>query len=134
MAPGTRCRAWCITPTEPEQYASADYRRELAAHGMVCSMSRKGDCWDAVAGLVLFGDGVFLSDEASGSGYTSTCAITQRRPRSVTLFDGKIVFRPIETPAGPRFQLEGTASPGRLLGVEDAGVPNGVSPGGQPVW
>jgi putative transposase len=28
------------------QYASADYRRELAAHGMVCSMSRKGDCWD----------------------------------------------------------------------------------------
>lgn len=28
------------------QYASADYRRELAEHGMVCSMSRKGNCWD----------------------------------------------------------------------------------------
>ena len=28
------------------QYASADYQRELAAHGIICSMSRKGDCWD----------------------------------------------------------------------------------------
>ena len=28
------------------QYASHDYRAVLDAHGMVCSMSRKGDCWD----------------------------------------------------------------------------------------
>jgi transposase InsO family protein len=28
------------------QYASADYQHELATHGVVCSMSRKGDCWD----------------------------------------------------------------------------------------
>ena len=28
------------------QYAARDYRRLLAAHGMLCSMSRKGDCWD----------------------------------------------------------------------------------------
>ncbi len=28
------------------QYASDDYRRTLSAHGIVCSMSRKGDCWD----------------------------------------------------------------------------------------
>ena len=27
-------------------YASDDYRRMLAVHGLVCSMSRKGDCWD----------------------------------------------------------------------------------------
>jgi putative transposase len=27
-------------------YASGDYRRALAAYGMVQSMSRKGDCWD----------------------------------------------------------------------------------------
>ena len=27
-------------------YASGDYRRALATHGMKCSMSRKGDCWD----------------------------------------------------------------------------------------
>ena len=28
------------------QYASHDYQRALDAHGMVCSMSRKGNCWD----------------------------------------------------------------------------------------
>jgi putative transposase len=28
------------------QYASGDYRRALKAHGMVCSMSRRGNCWD----------------------------------------------------------------------------------------
>lgn len=27
-------------------YASEDYQKALKAHGMVCSMSRKGDCWD----------------------------------------------------------------------------------------
>jgi transposase InsO family protein len=27
-------------------YASADYRKALAAKGIECSMSRKGDCWD----------------------------------------------------------------------------------------
>jgi transposase InsO family protein len=28
------------------QYASGEYRRALAARGIVCSMSRRGDCWD----------------------------------------------------------------------------------------
>ncbi|MSP30875.1 MAG: hypothetical protein EXR09_10675 [Acetobacteraceae bacterium] len=28
------------------QYASHEYHRLLDAHGMLCSMSRKGDCWD----------------------------------------------------------------------------------------
>lgn len=28
------------------QYASGDYRKALDQHGMLCSMSRKGDCWD----------------------------------------------------------------------------------------
>lgn len=28
------------------QYASGDYQKQLSAHGIVCSMSRKGDCWD----------------------------------------------------------------------------------------
>lgn len=28
------------------QYAGHDYRQQLAAHGMVCSMSRKGNCYD----------------------------------------------------------------------------------------
>ena len=28
------------------QYASRDYQEALAQHGIVCSMSRRGDCWD----------------------------------------------------------------------------------------
>jgi transposase InsO family protein len=28
------------------QYASDDYQKELERRGIVCSMSRKGDCWD----------------------------------------------------------------------------------------
>jgi putative transposase len=28
------------------QYASHDYQRILRKHGIICSMSRKGDCWD----------------------------------------------------------------------------------------
>ena len=28
------------------QYASHDYQRELGKRGLICSMSRKGDCWD----------------------------------------------------------------------------------------
>src|SRR5216683_975897 len=28
------------------QYAGGDYQRVLAQHGIVCSMSRRGDCWD----------------------------------------------------------------------------------------
>ena len=28
------------------QYAGGDYRKPLSIWGMICSMSRKGDCWD----------------------------------------------------------------------------------------
>jgi len=28
------------------QYAGSDYRKLLSIYGMICSMSRKGDCWD----------------------------------------------------------------------------------------
>jgi putative transposase len=28
------------------QYAATDYQDQMDRHGMVCSMSRKGDCWD----------------------------------------------------------------------------------------
>ena len=28
------------------QYASGDYQRVLAAAGIICSMSRRGNCWD----------------------------------------------------------------------------------------
>lgn len=37
----------CIMHTDRgSQYASAAHRELLEQHGMVCSMSRKGDCWD----------------------------------------------------------------------------------------
>ena len=37
------------------QYASHDYRSLLDAHGLVCSMSRKGDCWDNAVAESFFG-------------------------------------------------------------------------------
>ena len=37
------------------QYASHDYRAVLDAHGIVCSMSRKGDCWDNAVAESFFG-------------------------------------------------------------------------------
>ncbi len=37
------------------QYASDDYRAALDAHGIECSMSRKGDCWDNAVVESFFG-------------------------------------------------------------------------------
>src|SRR5713226_5807623 len=48
------------------QEASADYRRVLRAHGIVCSMSRRGNCWDnAVAESFFATLKVELGHEAS---------------------------------------------------------------------
>jgi transposase InsO family protein len=49
------------------QYAAGEYQRRLHQHGMICSMSRKGDCWDnavaesffATLKLELLGDDIF---------------------------------------------------------------------------
>jgi putative transposase len=35
------------------QYASKEYRRLLKAHGIVGSMSRKGDCWDTQSTMLM---------------------------------------------------------------------------------
>jgi putative transposase len=37
------------------QYASHEYRKLLNAHGLVGSMSRKGDCWDNAVAESFFG-------------------------------------------------------------------------------
>ena len=37
------------------QYASHEYRQALERHGFVCSMSRKGDCWDNAVAESFFG-------------------------------------------------------------------------------
>ncbi len=41
-------------PIESTQYASEAYRTELAAHGMLASMSGKGDCYDNAVAESLF--------------------------------------------------------------------------------
>src|SRR3954447_17693033 len=33
-------------PLESAQYAAGAYQKQLTKHGIVCSMSRKGNCWD----------------------------------------------------------------------------------------
>ena len=35
-----------VLPDRGSQYASAEYQALLNQHGFVCSMSRKGNCWD----------------------------------------------------------------------------------------
>ncbi len=37
------------------QYASHDYQKRLADHGLVCSMSRKAECWDNAVAESFFG-------------------------------------------------------------------------------
>lgn len=53
------------------QYASAEYRRLLDRHGLVASMSRKGDCWDNAVAESFFAtlkkDLVFRADFLSRS-------------------------------------------------------------------
>ena len=57
------------------QYAAHDYRRLLAKHGMLCSMSRKGNCWDNAPMESFFGslkteleeDGPFETRQAARS-------------------------------------------------------------------
>jgi putative transposase len=54
------------------QYAATDYQQRLQQRGMICSMSRKGDCWDnavvesffATLKIELLGDDVF-ADQAT---------------------------------------------------------------------
>jgi transposase InsO family protein len=46
------------------QYASGDYRKALEKHGMIASMSRKGNCWDNAVAESFFST---LKTELAGS-------------------------------------------------------------------
>ena len=48
MAVGRRCPEPGLLhhSDRGSQYACGDYQKALGDHGMICSMSRKGDCWD----------------------------------------------------------------------------------------
>jgi putative transposase len=49
------------------QYTSDDFQRVLAAHGITCSMSRRGDCWDNAAMESFFS--TFKTERASRTIY-----------------------------------------------------------------
>ncbi|MBL4572597.1 MAG: DDE-type integrase/transposase/recombinase [Gammaproteobacteria bacterium] len=51
-----RASSWFGCPFKSgTQYASEAYRRLLKAHGFICSMSRKDDCWDNAVAESFFG-------------------------------------------------------------------------------
>ncbi len=50
MAILRRPAAGSIAPfNKGSQYTSEDFQRLLEAHGIICSMSRRGNCWDNAA-------------------------------------------------------------------------------------
>lgn len=49
--------------------SSDDFQRVLAAHGTVCSMSRRGDCWDNAAMESFFSN--LKTERSSQINYTS---------------------------------------------------------------
>lgn len=51
------------------QYTSDDFQRVLAGQGIVCSMSRRGDCWDNAAMESFFS--TLKTERTSKSNYTS---------------------------------------------------------------
>ena len=36
---------------ESAQYTSEQFQRLLSAHGIICSMSRSGNCWDTISAV-----------------------------------------------------------------------------------
>ncbi|KTC84976.1 IS3 element protein InsF [Legionella brunensis] len=42
-------RGFIIHSDRGSQYCSYDYQRRLNLHGLVCSMSKRGDCYDSAA-------------------------------------------------------------------------------------
>ena len=51
------------------QYASDDYQRLLADHGLACSMSGKGDCWDNAVAKSFWG--TLKAELADGANYAT---------------------------------------------------------------
>jgi transposase InsO family protein len=43
------CKALLHHSDQGSQYTSEDFQRLLSAHGITCSMSRRGNCWDNAA-------------------------------------------------------------------------------------
>lgn len=61
------------------QYASHEYRSELKRYGLVCSMSRKGNCWDNAVSESFFAtlEKELLDDAAFGSIEAAETALSE---------------------------------------------------------
>ena len=57
------------------QYASTDYQKYLKEHGMICSMSRKGNCYDNAVAESFFGS--LKSEWVNHNRYLSRSQATQ---------------------------------------------------------
>ena len=57
------------------QYASAEYRQRLEQHGMICSMSRRANCWDNAVAESFFS--TLKTELANGRVFASRRAATQ---------------------------------------------------------
>jgi putative transposase len=91
------------------QYASAEYRRVLEQHGLVASMSRRGNCWDnavaesffATLKVELVRDADFLTrDQARGEIFEYIEVFYNRQRRHSSLG--------YATPSGFEFRFEAT--------------------------
>src|SRR4030095_2891979 len=91
------------------QYASGDYQQVLARHGVVCSMSRRGNCWDnAVAESFFATLKVELVHDAAWTTRNRGAHRTVRIPRALlqrvaATFGARLPQPPsVRAPAGPR--------------------------------
>jgi len=60
------------------QYCSYDYQAYLKSHGFICSMSRKGDCWDN-APMEAFCRWATISHSEGPQGINSLCPSLTRQ-------------------------------------------------------
>ncbi len=65
-------------------YASAEYRQALQAHGIVASMSRKGDCWDNAVAESFFA--ILKTELTDAHRYATREAATSRLAEYITSF------------------------------------------------
>jgi transposase InsO family protein len=69
------------------QYASHAFQNELKAYGMVCSMSRKGNCWDHAPAESWFNS--FTNERVHGLRYATRAAMTAASFEYIEVFSSR---------------------------------------------
>jgi len=77
-------RGLLVHSDQGSQYASDEYQRMLKKHGMVCSMSRKGNCWDNAVAESFFHS--LKTERVHHENYTSRAQARQRIFEYIELF------------------------------------------------